>query len=126
MVALRQGEERASGNVWGGGGGWVYTGIWQDALPGARVPNDASPAPGYILGAMGSYLLDECHGDHLWRGGGVCVECGARLHCLCGRFVREDGIERHLGEGCPWLVAHLEEGHDMRVAVAREGPTHPL
>lgn len=48
----------------------------------------------------------ECaHGDHLWRGGGVC-SCGARLRCYCGRFVTEDGIEAHLTE-CPTVSVWL-------------------
>ncbi len=48
-----------------------------------------------------SLLTPECvHGDHLWRGEGACVQCGERLRCICGQFVREDSIDAHL-EHCP-------------------------
>jgi hypothetical protein len=37
----------------------------------------------------------ECHGDHVWRGGGICLHCRTRLRCFCGCFIREDGLEEH-------------------------------
>jgi hypothetical protein len=64
--------------------------------------------------------VNDCRGDHLWRGGGVCVLCGARLRCYCGAFVREDNIDKHL-KACrqnltecddlrPWAEIKTEEG----------------
>jgi hypothetical protein len=46
---------------------------------------------------------------HNWRGGAVCVNCGDRLRCNCGRFVRERELDRHLREACP-LGTCTEEG----------------
>lgn len=44
----------------------------------------------------------ECYyGDHQWRGGGACICCGKKLRCYCGRFVTEDGLNKHLEESCP-------------------------
>jgi hypothetical protein len=48
-------------------------------------------------------------GDHHWYGGSICVSCGERLRCLCGRFWRaDDGA--HFAT-CPALrdVPELEE-----------------
>lgn len=55
----------------------------------------------------------ECyHGDHSWRGGSTC-HCGARLRCICGRFVREDGFDAHYPT-CPVLAAeYLAEVADL-------------
>jgi hypothetical protein len=52
---------------------------------------------------------------HLWRGTGACVYCGEQLRCFCGRFVREDGIEKHLNESCP--LASLQEREDDHHAI---------
>lgn len=41
--------------------------------------------------------------DHQWHGKSMCPECGARLRCLCGRFVREDNLEAHM-DACPTMV----------------------
>lgn len=50
----------------------------------------------------------DCHyGDHEWRGGGVCVSCGERLRCNCGRFIRSADLDAHVVD-CPWVVANLE------------------
>lgn len=40
---------------------------------------------------------------HNWSGGGVCNQCGDRLRCLCGQFIRDDGD--HM-DSCP-VVAKL-------------------
>jgi len=40
-----------------------------------------------------------------WRGGSVCVNCGSRLTCICGQFVRERDLAAHENE-CP-TVARL-------------------
>lgn len=52
-----------------------------------------------------------CHMEgHEYRDGGICIRCGNRLRCLCGRFVRSDGFETHaktcsaiedMQNGCP-------------------------
>ena len=42
-----------------------------------------------------------------WQGGSVCVNCGARLRCWCGRFVRADSFDAHL-ESCE-VVARMCE-----------------
>lgn len=48
----------------------------------------------------------NCHfGDHDWGGGGVCLSCGKRLRCGCGRFATEDDLERHVREDCPLSLA---------------------
>lgn len=41
--------------------------------------------------------------DHTWNGGGICINCDKRLRCLCGQFIREDGIDKHL-ESCRYLI----------------------
>lgn len=52
----------------------------------------------------------DCHyGDHLWMGTGACVRCGIQLRCGCGQFVTEEGIDKHLREGCPQTEAILRE-----------------
>lgn len=55
---------------------------------------------------MVTAIIDpDCHNnDHTWCGGGICVRCGKRLRCLCGQFIREDGVEDHL-DSCRWLVS---------------------
>ena len=48
---------------------------------------------------------DFCHMEgHAWGHGGTCHRCGAQLRCLCGRFVRIDGIEAHIDSGCPSVL----------------------
>ncbi len=38
----------------------------------------------------------DCHyGDHHWNGSSICSNCGARLRCICGAYVREDNFEAH-------------------------------
>lgn len=69
-----------------------------------------------MIGASGAYLDGinwadaDCHyGDHFWNGGGVCLNCGRRLRCYCGAFVREDGIEKHL-ERCRLVLVATARG----------------
>lgn len=57
----------------------------------------------------------DCHyGDHHWDGGGICSNCGKRLRCYCGCFIREDGIERHLRESCR-LAEEMREAERSKI-----------
>ncbi len=55
----------------------------------------------------------DCHfGDHLYLGGGTCVRCHKPLRCYCGRFIREDELDAHIGDeehpgDCPFVTASL-------------------
>ena len=41
----------------------------------------------------------DCHyGDHFWDGSSACSNCGARLRCSCGAYVREDNMEAHVAK----------------------------
>lgn len=33
-----------------------------------------------------------------FNGSGVCSQCGDRLRCFCGQFVREDSFDAHIVE----------------------------
>lgn len=46
-----------------------------------------------------SYIPIECHfNDHRWNGS-ICSDCGARLRCSCGCFIRAENIEAHMNSG---------------------------
>lgn len=47
-------------------------------------------------------MMEGCN----WRGGSRCVNCGARLRCLCGRFVRDDHMAEHC-KTCPTVEDFL-------------------
>jgi hypothetical protein len=36
--------------------------------------------------------------DHYWSGG-VCTACGARLRCMCGRFIKVEDLDAHFNRG---------------------------
>lgn len=63
-----------------------------------------------IVGRTGEGLLIPCYvsNDHRYRGGGACFECGHRLRCVCGQFVREDGLESH-EKACYWIALHVTD-----------------
>jgi hypothetical protein len=50
--------------------------------------------------------LCEVTGDHHWYGGSVCGPCGARLRCICGRFVNERDLRQHQ-DACPTVAAEV-------------------
>lgn len=51
----------------------------------------------------------DCHyGDHWWNGESVCSRCGKQLRCICGQFIREEDLDKHIGDEenpgpCPTL-----------------------
>ncbi|HEX9995014.1 MAG TPA: hypothetical protein VGB14_18965 [Acidimicrobiales bacterium] len=56
----------------------------------------------WSLGATTYDAVCQMEG-HNWRGGGACVNCGARLRCACGQFVTENGIAVHTSD-CRWVA----------------------
>ena len=51
----------------------------------------------------------DCHyGDHYWDGSSICSQCGKRLRCSCGCYVREDNLEKHM-ETCRWVAKNFED-----------------
>lgn len=49
-------------------------------------------------------------GDHRYGDGGICANCGERLRCLCGRFLRVDQLVEH-EKVCPVIEDMAEEEH---------------
>jgi len=50
-------------------------------------------------------ISPDCYfGDHNWHGSSRC-HCGARLRCICGRFVRDRDADWRAHESvCPTLA----------------------
>jgi hypothetical protein len=57
-------------------------------------------------------MSDEgCLSGHYWNGSSICSRCGARLHCACGQFMREDSIDEHM-KRCPLWIRSVDDLHD--------------
>ncbi len=53
-------------------------------------------------------MNENCaYNDHTWAGTSKCIECGTRLRCDCGVYVREDRIDTHMATTCKF-TAKLE------------------
>jgi hypothetical protein len=61
---------------------------------------------------------DGCQSGHYWHGSSLCSECGARLRCICGAFVREDNLDEHM-KTCRTIAAEAREHQEL---VERENP----
>lgn len=78
-----------------------------------------SAYPPDISGAALCYV----DGGHRWNGTSTCAECGDRLRCLCGQFVREDALDSHRCPSIPPCPLGCESPEDCeRNAVC----AHPL
>ncbi len=64
-------------------------------------------------------LSPDCYlmNDHRWNGTSQC-ECGARLRCICGCFVREDNLAAHVAK-CRTIAAEARENQEL---IDRENP----
>lgn len=66
-------------------------------------------------------MNEGCLSGCYWGGSSVCSVCGDRLRCVCGAYVREDNLDKHIDNSC-----RLTEASDSQRAKQEVGRTTDL